>query len=224
MSFIKLSDYYSLIRDEILEVIVENDHSIRRQAESAAIEEMRSYLTSRYKTDEIFIDVPAFQLNTTYVLGDVVEYEGSFYTPTVNIVPQNYVPPYVYSYTKDYTNGDNVFFTDGQIYECQIISSIGVPPPNMNHWQLIGAGEWTVTADPRNALIKMYLIDLVLYHLHARINPRDTPEQRKDRYKQVIGWLKKVSDGHINPHLPKEDNNDHDFIIFGSNPARNNHY
>jgi hypothetical protein len=46
--------------------------------------------------------------------------------------------------------------------------------------------------DTRNALIKRQVIDIVLYELHSRINPRNIPEFRIQRRDDAIGWLKLV--------------------------------
>lgn len=56
--------------------------------------------------------------------------------------------------------------------------------------------------DLRNKLIVMYAVDILLYHLHASINPRQIPEIRFIRYEAAISWLKKVSKGEIMPNLP----------------------
>ena len=58
--------------------------------------------------------------------------------------------------------------------------------------------------------IVLFLIDVTLYHLHSRINPRNIPDLRKERYNGnsptdsggAIGWLKSVSKGNINADLP----------------------
>lgn len=53
---------------------------------------------------------------------------------------------------------------------------------------------------PDKELIKEYLVDLVLYKLHART--RVIPEVRKERYLDAIAWLEGVSLGEIHPNLP----------------------
>jgi len=60
------------------------------------------------------------------------------------------------------------------------------------------------TADQRNPQIVMYLVDLALYHLHSRQNPRNVPQIRQDRYQQVIDWLKLVRKGGLSCGLPLE--------------------
>lgn len=56
--------------------------------------------------------------------------------------------------------------------------------------------------DTRDQLIKMHLIDLTLYHLHSRINPRNIPELRLTRRDEAIAWLKMVNEGKITTGLP----------------------
>jgi phage gp36-like protein len=56
--------------------------------------------------------------------------------------------------------------------------------------------------DPRHALIKMYLIDCSLYHMHSRQNPRTVPQIRLDRYDAAIAYLNLVRQGKLSPGLP----------------------
>lgn len=60
------------------------------------------------------------------------------------------------------------------------------------------------TADQRNPQVVMYLVDMALYHLHSRQNPRNVPQIRQDRYQQVIDWLKLVRKGGLSCGLPLE--------------------
>ena len=53
----------------------------------------------------------------------------------------------------------------------------------------------------RNALVVMYMCDIVLYHLHSRISPDNIPELRNNRYMGARDWLEKVADGFINPSI-----------------------
>ena len=83
------------------------------------------------------------------------------------------------------------------------------------------------TGDDRNPLIVMYLIDCVLYHIHARITPRNMPQVRVDRYNAAMMWLEKVADGKISPDLPVKEDGDGEQISpfrFGSNTKFNSEY
>lgn len=64
--------------------------------------------------------------------------------------------------------------------------------------------------DSRNPKLVEVLVDIVLYNIHSRINPKSVPTQRKIRYDGddpeqrggAIGWLKNVQKGSITPDLP----------------------
>ena len=64
------------------------------------------------------------------------------------------------------------------------------------------AAIFAATATARNAQLVMYLVDMALYHLHSRQNPRNVPQIRQDRYEQVIGWLKMARRGELSVGLP----------------------
>ena len=50
----------------------------------------------------------------------------------------------------------------------------------------------------------MYLIDIVLYHLHCRIAPQNIPELRQNRYDDAKAFLMDVAKGnHMTLDLPK---------------------
>lgn len=62
---------------------------------------------------------------------------------------------------------------------------------------------FSAAALARNPLIIMYMIDLVLYHLHSSVSQRAVPKQREDRFNAAITWLKSVNSGDLIPDLPE---------------------
>lgn len=108
-----------------------------------------------------------------------------------------------YDAAATYNSGDLITFVD---VEDDIYSAAF---DNEGESQTVGPGEdpdnaptkW-VKGDTRDALIKMHLIDITLYHLHARINPRNIPDFRVERYRDCIDWLKMVAAGKISTRLP----------------------
>ncbi len=84
----------------------------------------------------------------------------------------------------------------------------------------------------RNRLLVMYCVDIMLYHLHSRINPRQIPELRYVRYESAKKWLEGLSKGIIVTTLPKkEDDNDGDGVSdtyaqvkISTFPKRSNNY
>jgi hypothetical protein len=55
----------------------------------------------------------------------------------------------------------------------------------------------------RNPLIIMYMIDLILYHLHSNTASRVMPKNREDRFNAAITWLSGVNGGTLIPNLPE---------------------
>lgn len=123
-----------------------------------------------------------FDYFTTYILGDVVWYANKTYTAKSTV--------------KGILPTNSQFWTEGSVYS---ISGIGTQDV-----------KW-IQGDNRNQLIIMRLIDITLFHIHSRINPRNIPDLRKERYDgnspaQVggaIGWLKQISHGVVNVDLPE---------------------
>lgn len=119
---------------------------------------------------------------TTYTIGNLVWYNNVVYTALGDTTGQ--LPT------------DTGYWTAGATY-----SFTGFYPENTTYW---------TKGDNRNQQIVMYLIDMTLYHLHCRINPRNVPEFRAIRYDGMnalqtggaVGWLKKVASGDITAELP----------------------
>lgn len=118
MIFLINEDFKTQINEDNLEVIINNDYSILYDAERKSIQEMESYLSLRFDTENIF----------------------------------------------------------------------------------------NRTGEERSALLVMYLIDMMLYHIHSRINPRKIPDLRGIRYEAALAWLSSVAKGLLSPKLPTTNN------------------
>lgn len=146
-----------------------------------------------------------------------------------------------YDNNKNYSNGDVVkYYFD--LFTCISRTVSNNIPTDIKYW--IGNGAQTsigdypydpftswLNTDVRNPQLKACLIDIALYHLHSRINPRNIPELRKERYDGnspeqkggAIGWLKNVAHGLVNADLPERI----DFqlpISWGSYEKQNNNF
>lgn len=134
MAFLNEADYLQVIQQDILLMVTENDNAKRLMAENSSMEQMKSYLCTRYDVNAIF----------------------------------------------------------------------------------------AAHGSDRNSLIVQILIDITLYHLHARIDPEMIPDIRRERYKNAIEWLKDVANELINPvGLPPltapDGSEESGFRRFGSN-------
>lgn len=65
--------------------------------------------------------------------------------------------------------------------------------------------KWT-KSDIRHQYLLTIFIDITLYHAHSRINPRNVPDFRIERYRDAIDWLKKVNKGFVTPDFPVKEN------------------
>lgn len=97
-----------------------------------------------------------------------------------------------------YQEGQRVVY-EKKVYEALQASVGAQPDQSPNDWELVFE---------RNELITTLLIDIVLYHLNARIAFDQTSTLRQDRYERAIEWLEKVAEGKLNPGLPYLDANE----------------
>jgi len=80
---------------------------------------------------------------------------------------------------------------------------------------------FATTGTDRNALLVMYAVDILLYHLHSRINPSQIPDLRIERYNNAIEWLKAVAKGMLSPALPTIESNENSTkFMIGSQKRR----
>jgi hypothetical protein len=180
---------------------------------------------------------PTFSAATVYITGQRVVYSGNIYssiagsaahawnaaewTFVVADLTLYYVTlPYPeFSYTTSYVAGD-IIWMDDYTYTC-ITPCLGIVPTNTGFWgnktayaltaatKPTDATKWTL-GDNRNRQLVMLLVDMTLYHLHSRINPRNIPDLRKERYDGnnpqqnggAIAWLKRVAGGELTADLP----------------------
>lgn len=151
------------------------------------------------------------------------------------------LPNQEWNATTKYAVGAEVWYND-IVYTCIVASQGNLPNENPEKWEAgitysfdgvlpTDTTKWT-KGDNRNQQIVMYLIDITLYHIHARINPRNIPELRMVRYDGnnasqnggAIAWLKRVADGIITADLPSLIPTQGLSIQWGSNTKNNNDY
>jgi len=81
--------------------------------------------------------------------------------------------------------------------------------PDGTEWTIVASNYWA-SGDNRNQLMVQLMIDITLYHILSRIQPRNIPDHRKERYdgndpRQIggaIGFLKNIRDGKGQMDLP----------------------
>lgn len=58
------------------------------------------------------------------------------------------------------------------------------------------------SGNDRNQWLLTVCVDIMLYHLHSRTNPRQIPDLRIERYESALEWLKSVAAGKLSPDFP----------------------
>ena len=80
------------------------------------------------------------------------------------------------------------------------------------------------TGSDRNEEILGYAKDITLYYLHRLVNWRKVPSDRAKAYEEAKMWLMDVNKLQVNPpNLPVLAGGEKDFVLFGSNPKRQNY-
>jgi hypothetical protein len=198
--------------------------------------------------DRIFLDADPYSITKTYTTGNMVKQGGKVWRSIAGNSPGAFNPVQwtdlgnsghyqlsapKWSETVTYSPGQIVRI-DYSFYIATLLNTNLNPqaPNGGTAWQPITAlaGEIPKTSpywfagDSRSQHIVMRMIDLTLYHLHSRINPRNIPEFRIARRDEAIGWLRDISKGTVTPNLPiiipEQGNN----IVYGNAITRKNQY
>lgn len=207
MGFIIRHDFDQLITQTDIDVITGADDHILVEAERSTQLEVKSYLRARFDVALMFPDVTTWTNTRVNTAGEIV------FLTAPNWAGQLY------------TVGQTVNFDNENVYRCILNTTLTDDtqnPTNATYWELIGSNDTlyltavTNTAeplndvsfftvnDPRDALLVRLMVDLMLYELHSRINPRMIPELRVQRRDDVIKYLSSVADPrkNIDPGFP----------------------
>ena len=153
---------------------------------------------AQYELFNALLPFKEFNYEKLYNVGDRVFWKGNVYSCLVQTVyithetklqyrVENNVP-YSNVWPDDLNVGDKYWFNEGAY-----IVDAGTDITNGAFW---------VSTDNRDQQMVLYFVDITLYHLHARIAPRNIPQLRIDRYNSAIDWLKMCARGEITPNLP----------------------
>lgn len=205
LNFLRRADYLRSIVDAELEELLSADGVSLAALEVAAAEEIKGYLGVRYNLSNELKPLKPFVLGGTYAVGDRVVvralYDGQE--------------------DREYLLGDVVLWR-GRIYEALVEDATLEDVSDVNTWveraldesvyQVVGAvndadwpwldGDNWLKGDVRNPLLVGDLVDIVLYHLFARVAPRQLNELRVKRYDDCLRKLKAVANGTFSYSLP----------------------
>lgn len=158
---------------------------------------------------------------TQYLVGDIVKSDlgkvytalqnsqgvqltsSTYWSPMINESPTDAPVSTLYNITTAYVIGNYVHTTTGLVY-VSIQNGTNKPVTNTAYWTAvtvnINSDYWT-EGDNRYALLVEICIDLTLHVLYSRINPRNIPELRIDRYREAIDQLERWASGTDNAEM-----------------------
>jgi hypothetical protein len=176
-------------------------------------------LGKQYTIFYVLPPYPEFNYSSMYNIGDVVYFKGNIYTCRVQTSVLDHDTALQYGTIQNLPL-PNVAPDDP-------ISGIhywGAPTVYVVNNQLPTNTNLFSQSDNRDAQMVLYTCDIVLYHLHARIAPRNIPDLRVKRYDDAIAWLKMCAEGAITPNLPLIQPKQGNRIRYGGNIRQINSY
>ena len=188
--FLKTSDYLSIIQTVDLNQITENTPQNLYDSEVKAISRMRTKLVQRYMVDIELGTMDAYSSATHYrtrdrvILGEVITHVNDFNR---------------WDNKTEYIIGNIVTDDNGYVYTA-IAASTNQPLTLTAYWSKMiniatsNATYWTV-GDNRYPMFVELAMDMTLYNLHARINPRNIPDLRIERNREALDQLDRWASG-----------------------------
>lgn len=207
-NYITEADLEQAIKSEFLGQVTNGNLDMVADAVADAISLMKDYLNQRFDGNAIFAPITEWNETFAYRPASEKTYIDShgqirLYTPIHEI--QNHLVV-------------NRCWKDGKLYR-SLQPSIGQQPTQLN------SAFW-VEDDYRDAKLRRMVVDMALFFLHRRINPRKIPDIRFDLYNQAKEWLTLVKDREITPAIANyfvpEDSVD--YPRFGFNKKQNHYY
>jgi phage gp36-like protein len=210
MAFLIKRDYFILIDEEDLNVVSYSSNegvsadAIIEETEANVIQEISSYLSGRYDVAKIFFPVIEYVGGETFKAGDFIYLNAPKLEVGSLAIGQlvTKTDGKVYRITTAGTDQTAVFLaigTAGRYYTALV---------DTNAEDLFSDATKFETGEKRNALMKRHVVNIALYELHSRINPRNIPEFRIQRRDDSVSWLKMVQNPRNNvdaDFLPKRD-------------------
>lgn len=229
MAFLIKNDFDQLINSDDLNAITGTDEQVLDDAIASTQIEMESYIRDRYDVDLMFFDVRQYADDIPFNLDSIAVLVGEDFKPS-----------------ESYQVGEIIHYRiDGNVYRC-IQQTTNEPPTDQAFFEIIGQQNKTYKSifsgtgnnpndpsffeiiDNRDPLLVRMFVDMVLYEVHSRINPRNIPEFRIARRDDVINYLKMIADprNNISPAFPVVDHGENRGvdISFGKTDESKNTY
>lgn len=158
------------------------------------------YISLNYQIFFAKYPKPLFDLYALYNVGDQVFYKGKIYTCAIKSTPQTF-PADIQAEYYELRALPNVFPDDPSRGAQYWGNGVAYTVPG--NTEIDNTTYWTL-GDNRSQQLVTYIIDMVLYHLHKRIAPRNIPDIRAKAYDDAHSWLRRAATGDdITANLPR---------------------
>ena len=156
--FLKLDDYYVSISNTELNQILRDDDNNRILAEDAVLYEIKGYLGTKYKTDNVFKPLIVWDRTRNYKIGERLYLNATTYVGATT-----------------YNTYTTVLY-NGSVYEC-ILTTTGNLPTNATYWRLLGEkGYYYPVALAYNGVTSYVAGNVVSYLGYNYVNISDCTE------------------------------------------------
>ena len=188
--FLKTSDYLSIIQTVDLNQITENNVQNLYDSEVKAISRMRTKLVQRYMVDielgtmDAYSNTRHYRTRDRVIAGETITHVNNFNR---------------WDKTTEYAKDDIVTDNNGFVYTALVASTNKALTLTAFWTPMIGyvtsnSFYWTV-GDNRYPMFVELAMDMTLYNLHARINPRNIPDLRIERNREALDQLDRWASG-----------------------------
>lgn len=221
--FLRTSDYSSIIQTVDLNQITENTVQNLYDAEVKAISRMRTKLVQRYAVD--------VELGVMDVYSASVHYRAKERVTADAGVTIYYVKDFdKWDSTTQYAINDIVCDADGYVFTA-LLAGTGNATTSTSYWSPMvniintNTDYWSL-GDNRYPLFVEIAMDLTLYNLHARINPRNIPDLRKERNREALDQLDAWASGTDTAEVKEKDADEQTgfSIRYGSSIEKTNNF
>lgn len=185
------TDYSSVIQDIDFLQITEGDSVNVLQSEAKAISKMRTKLVQRYAVDIELGENKDYDSTIHYKLSQRAISGGSVFHVLSTFKR--------YDNKTEYTSGTIVYDSEYYIYTC-IADNTGKELTDTDFWEPMvdidtSDTNYWIEEDNRYPLFIEIAMDLALYNIYSRINPRNIPDLRVERNREALDQLDRWASG-----------------------------
>jgi hypothetical protein len=219
--FLIQTDYSSIIQSADLAQITEGNNQNLLDAEAKAISRMRTKLVQRYNVD---VELGA---------SDIAYSNATHYRTKQRVLETSIYSVKLFDFwdkSTNYSVNDIVCDGDGYVYTC-LVANNNQPLTSTSYWTPMVNIDYTDTTywqniDNRYPLFIEIAMDLALYNLYARINPRNIPTLRMERNRESLDLLDAWASGTDTAEVLEFKNYEQEgySIRYGSSDTKQNNF